>query len=469
MADPERLKQAWDEFLVEALDWEAVVREWRVAPRATPADLRAHLYSRFDLSRGMPVDTLFLRVREELRAALTHVTHPRYFGLFNPSVRPAGVLGDALASLYNAQLAAWSHGAAAIELERLALETLGKGIGFSGSSSSGIHASFTSGGNEANFSALQCALAQRFPQWELVGARGLPPVRVYVSELGHHSILKSARMSGLGDRSVLEIPCDARQRMDLTALQDAIETDRAEGIEPLMVVATAGTTGFGSVDPLQAIGDMAHGHGTWFHVDAAWGGAASLSKRLREVLTGIDQADSVTWDAHKWLSVPIGAGMFFCKHPAAAARAFAVETGYMPPAAGEVSGEPYAVTAQWTRRAIGLKVVMALGELGLEGYARLIDRQADLGDLLRKQLRAQGWEIVNDTPLPVVCFTNDALREGNPEPATVVERIQQRGKCWISSLPWRGEPVLRACITSYQTTELDLEVLLSELAEGAKP
>ena len=132
MADPERLKQAWHEFLVEALDWERTVREWRVAPRTTPADLRVHLYSRFDLARGMPVDTLFLRLREELRAALTHVTHPRYFGLFNPSVRPAAVLGDALASLYNAQLAAWSHGAAAIELERLALETLGRGIGFDG-------------------------------------------------------------------------------------------------------------------------------------------------------------------------------------------------------------------------------------------------------------------------------------------------------------------------------------------------
>lgn len=469
MADPERLKQAWDEFLLEALDWERVVREWRVAPRATPADLRVHLYSRFDLARGMPVDTLFLRVREELRAALTHVTHPRYFGLFNPSVRPAAVLGDALASLYNAQLAAWGHGAAAIELERLALETLGRGIGFEGASSAGIHATFTSGGNEANLSALQCALAHRYPQWAAVGARGLPPVRIYVSELGHHSVLKAARMSGLGDRSVLELPCDARQRLDATALREAIETDRAEGIEPLMVVGTAGTTGFGSIDPLPMIGGIARGYGAWFHVDAAWGGAASVSKRLREALDGIAQADSVTWDAHKWLSVPIGAGMFFCRHPAAAARAFAVQTGYMPPAAGELGAEPYAVTAQWTRRALGLKVVMALGELGLDGYARLIERQADLGETLRKLLKRDGWSIVNDTPLPVVCFTNDALREGAPEPATVVERIQQRGACWISSLPWRGEPVLRACITSYQTTELDLEVLLAELRECARP
>lgn len=465
MADRERLKQAWDEFLVEALDWERTVRGWRVAPRATPADLRVHLYSRFDLARGMPVDTLFLRVREELRAALTHVTHPRYFGLFNPSVRPAGVLGDALASLYNAQLAAWGHGAAAIELERLALGTLGRQIGFAGD----FHATFTSGGNEANLSAVQCALAQRYPQWTAVGARGLPPVRIYVSELGHHSILKSARMSGLGERSVLELPCDAQQRLDPNALIEAIETDRAEGIEPLMVVATAGTTGFGSVDPLPTLGGIARGHGAWFHVDAAWGGAASLSKRLRDSLAGIGQADSVTWDAHKWLSVPIGAGMFFCAHPAAAARAFAIQTGYMPPAAGEIAGEPYAVTAQWTRRALGLKVVMALGELGLEGYARLIERQADLGDKLRAMLRDAGWTLVNDTPLPVVCFTNDALREGRPEPATVVERIQQRGQCWISSLPWRGEPVLRACITSYQTTELDLEALLAELGECAKP
>jgi len=456
--DAARLRSAWEAFLVEALDWERTVREWRVSPRAAPDELRVHLYSRFDLNRGQPLDLLFERVREELRAALTHVTHPRYFGLFNPSVRPAGVLADALASLYNAQLAAWSHGAAALELERLALETLGRGIGFDGS----CHSTFTSGGNEANFSALQCALAQRFPEWSAGGARMLPALRLYVSDQGHHSILKAARMSGLGDGAVTTLPCDATLRFDLEALRAALATDRVAGVVPLMVVGTAGTTGAGAVDPLAALGGIARGVGAWFHVDAAWGGAASLSRRLRPALEGIASADSVTWDAHKWLSVPIGAGMFFCKHPQAAAQAFATTTGYMPQAA--VATEPYAVTAQWTRRALGLKVVMALGELGVEGYAQLIEHQAAMGEQLRAKLRAAGWTLTNDTPLPLVCFTNAALRAGAPDAVTVASRVQERGQCWISSLPLRGETVLRACITSYQTTPADLDALVAELA-----
>ena len=457
--DANRLRAAWDAFLVEALDWEATVRAWRVSPSAKPDALRAHLHSRFDLSRGVPIDALFSRVREELRTALTQVTHPRYFGLFNPSVRPAAVLADALASLYNAQLAAWSHGTAAIELERLALDALGRGIGFEGSG----HATFTSGGNEANLSALQCALAARFPAWSTAGARGLPPLAIYLSEQGHHSILKSARMSGLGDDSVRTLPSDAALRLDVTALRAALRADRAAGVTPLLIVGTAGSTGAGVVDPLMTLGGIAREVGAWFHVDAAWGGAASLVPRLRPALEGIAQADSVTWDAHKWLSVPIGAGMFFCKHPDAAARAFATTTGYMPQPA--VASEPYAVTAQWTRRALGLKVVMALGELGLDGYATLIEHQATMGDALRAKLRAAGWELVNDTPLPVVCFTNAALRASAPGAVTLVERMHARGECWISSLPLRDEIVLRACITSYQTQPADLDALIAELAE----
>jgi glutamate/tyrosine decarboxylase-like PLP-dependent enzyme len=461
--DAERLRAAWESFLVEALDWERTVRGMRVAHRAAPHELRVHLYSRFDLARGQPIDALFERVREELRAALTQVTHPRYFGLFNPSVRPAGVLADALASLYNAQLAAWSHGAAALELERLALETLARALGLAADG----HATFTSGGNEANLSALQCALAHRHPAWREGGVRALPPLRIYVSDQGHHSIQKAARMSGLGDAAVTVLAADAALRFDVDALRAALAADRAAGVEPLMVVGTAGTTGAGAIDPLAALAGTARAAGAWFHVDAAWGGAAGLSPRLKPALAGIGLADSVTWDAHKWLSVPIGAGMFFCRHPESAARAFATDTGYMPKHA--VAAEAYAVTAQWTRRALGLKVVMALGELGLEGYARLIDHQAAMGELLRDKLRAAGWEVVNDTPLPVVCFTDRALREGRPDAATVAQRVQDGGACWVSSLPLRGSGVLRACITSYLTEPHDLAALIAELERCRQP
>ncbi len=451
------LELTWIAFLEEALSWESTVRGWRVSTTMRPDELRASVRARLDLTKANPLDHLFEEVRNVLRAGLTHVTHPRYFGLFNPSVRPAAVLADALASLYNAQLAVWAHGGGAIELERLALETLGERIGFG----PGCHATFTTGGAEANASAVQCALATRFPKWTQSGVRDTPPARIYVSDQGHHSMLKAARMCGLGERSVWEVPTDSSLSMDAVALSRAIDSDLAGGVAPLMVVGTAGATGSGAVDPLPVLHELATAAGAWFHVDAAWGGAASLSRSLAHVLHGIERADSATWDAHKWLCVPSGAGMFFCRHPAAAATAFAITTGYMP--GNSVEYEPYASTMQWTRRAIGLKVVLALGELGLDGYARLIDHQTNMAERLRVQLRARGWTIVNKTPLPVICFTNDLVRKGKPSAVSLANRIQARGHCWISPVLLKGESVLRACITSYQTRQEDLDLLISEL------
>jgi glutamate/tyrosine decarboxylase-like PLP-dependent enzyme len=229
-------------------------------------------------------------------------------------------------------------------------------------------------------------------------------------------------------------------------------------------VGTAGTTGGGVVDPLPVLADIAAGCGAWVHVDAAWGGAAALVPRLRAALDGIERADSVTWDAHKWLSVPMGAGMFFCRHPAAVRAAFDVSTSYMPSTTGVETTDPYMTTVQWSRRAIGLKVFMSLAERGRDGFAEQIDRQARMGDVLRAKLTDAGWTIVNDTPLPLICFTHDDLRSNQTSTADILETIYSRGNVWISDVVLgRKERVLRACITSFRTEEADLEYLINEL------
>lgn len=184
----------------------------------------------------------------------------------------------------------------------------------------------------------------------------------------HHSFVKVARMTGLGTDTLREISTDARFVMDIDALQSRLHTDLQEGWHSLMIVGTAGTTSTGIVDPLNQRAEVATEQGAWFHVDAAWGGSAVLSPRLKAVVAGIERADSITWDAHKWLSVSMGAGMFFCRHPEAIKRAFAITTSYMPNATAGGTVDPYTTTAQWSRRAIGLKVFMALAELGVNGY-----------------------------------------------------------------------------------------------------
>ncbi len=448
----------WQAFAVQAERFQATLRERPVFPTLDPGSLRRRLAETYDFGRPVAPERLLEDLGGLLAEGLVHVTHPRYFGLFNPSVRPVCVLADAMAALYNPQLAAWSHAPAACELEHRALAALKDLIGWPAEVGT---ATFTSGGAESNLSALQCALAWRFPGWDEQGltALGLRPA-LYLSADAHHSFVKAARMAGLGTAAVREVPVDAARRLDLDALEARLAEDRAAGWQPFMLVATLGATGTGVLDPVAALRAVADRHGLWLHADAAWGGSALLSPALRPHLDGIAAADSVTWDAHKWMSVPMGAGMYFCRHPETARRAFAISAAYMPPPQDQGADDPYSATAQWSRRLIGLKVFMAMAELGLDGFGRLIEAQAGLGRYLRARLAAAGWTLANETALPVVCFHRPGVATSR-----LLARLHQGGKVWVSALALPGGPtVLRACITSYHSTEADVDVLLAELA-----
>src|SRR5262249_46635935 len=161
-------------------------------------------------------------------------------------------------------------------------------------------------------------------------------------------------------------------------------------------VATAGTTSAGAIDPVGDLAEIASREGIWFHVDAAWGGAAALVPELRPALGGIEKADSITFDAHKWLSAPMGAGLYLTRHSNVLPRAFGVATDYMPRDAADLEVvDPFMHSMQWSRRFIGLKVFMALLVAGWEGYAEAIRRQVAMGDRLRERLQASGWGVVN--------------------------------------------------------------------------
>ncbi len=458
--------EAWMQLGGEILSFREEVRELPITPRATPEAMRRAVEEVAGLEEGMPLPELVEAMTGLLRTGVVHVTSPRYFGLFNPSVLEGGILGDALAALYNLQLAAWSHAPAACELEGRALELFREALGLPERS----HANFTQGGAEANLSAALAALAHRFPEWTAGGVRALPGIpALYLSDESHHSFVKVARMTGLGMESLREVPVTPRFTMDPEALEARIREDREAGFLPLLVVGTAGTTSTGAVDPLPELARVAREAGAWFHVDAAWGGFAVLSPRLRGAVRGIEEADSVTWDAHKGLSVPMGAGMFFCRHPEAVLKAFALQASYMPPAADGGGVDPWLSTAQWSRRSIGLKVFMALAQVGRQGYGRMVEHQAEMADLLRRRLLQEGWQVANDTPLPVVCATHPDLGRDPCLPGVVVREVQRRGRAWISEVrPGRRDPLVRACITSYRTEEADVEVLVAELEEGRR-
>ena len=241
--------------------------------------------------------------------------------------------------------------------------------------------------------------------------------------------------------------------MRVDALHAAIE----KSANPFLIVGTAGTTGTGAIDPLPEIAQLCREHNLWFHADAAWGGAACVSPRLRQHLDGIEFADSITCDAHKWLSVPMGAGMFFARDRDAVDDAFSVYTPYVPQ--GEKhDADAYASSLQWSRRFIGLKVFMMLATLGEDALAKQIEHHTEIAALLRRRLIDAGFDVINDSPLAVVCIAH-------PESDRIVHEVVARGRCWVSSLLREGKsPVVRICVTNFETSEDDVNVLVDELA-----
>jgi aromatic-L-amino-acid decarboxylase len=426
-----------------------------ILPTVTAEEIRSYLASRYDFARAQPLEQVIADVEKMLRTWQVQVTHPRYFGLFNPSVTLASVIADTLVAMYNPQLANWRTSPAANEMERHTLGWLAAKFGLP----ENAIATFTSGGTEANLSAVIVALTRAFPDYGEHGLRHLhAQPSIYLTEETHHSFSKIAHMTGLGRRALRAIPTDRCLKMNLGELKKRVAEDRINGFLPFLVVGTGGTTAAGVIDPLTEIGHFCREEGLWFHADAAWGGSAILSPNLKRYLAGIDMADSITCDAHKWLSVSMGCGMFFCRHPETVAEAFRADVSYMPGKPVGPAFDPYTTSAQWSRRFIGLKLFLALAHHGEAGYVEMIEHQTRMGDVLREALRSSGWRIVNSTPLPLVCFARDGV-----VPATFLAALQKRQIAWMSEARLGGIPVVRACITSFRTTERHIRWVVDEM------
>ena len=440
---------------------EADIAEGPIVPNETAEHIRTYLAARYDFKQAIAIDEVIADVEEMLRNWQVQVTHPRYFGLFNPSVTLASVVADTLVAMYNPQLANWRTSPAANEIERHTLEWLARKFGLPEDSI----ATFTSGGTEANLSAVVVALTHSFPEYGEHGLRHLTgEPTIYLTEETHYGFNKIAHMVGLGRRSLRRVETGCDQKMNVEDLRKRVAEDREHGFLPVMVIGSAGTTAAGVIDPLPEIGRFCRESGLWFHVDAAWGGAAIVSPSLRGHLAGIETADSITCDAHKWLSVPMGCGMFFCRHRESVAQAFRSSVTYMPgKTAAQImeaseTFDPLTHSAQWSRRFIGLKLFMSLAERGEAGLAGMLEHQTRMGQVLRKALQGSGWHIVNSTPLPVVCFIREGLIASE-----FLAALRERQIAWMSEANLGGVSVIRGCITSFRTTERDIEWVVDEM------
>ena len=452
-------REQWDDLLTQAL----LAAGERIAdgPVAPTIDLDAFRreLGGFDFRAPEPLGRIIDWTVAQLECGVTQMTNPRYFGLFNPAPTFPAQCADRIAAAFNPQLATATTSPAAVEIEAHVIRAVAQRAGLPAETAG----HFTSGGAEANYTALICALTRAEPRFAETGARafsGAPAF--YVSRESHLAWFKIAHQAGIGRAAVRLVATDGTGRMDADALAAAIESDRAAAMVPVMVAATAGTTNAGMIDPLAACAEIASLSGLWFHVDAAWGGGLIASDRFRSRLAGIEQADSVTIDAHKWFAVTMGCGMFFTRDTSILSGVFQASNDYMP--SHHAGRDPYLNSAQWSRRFLGLRLFLSLAAAGWEGYARHVEHAIELTALLEIKLRARGWTIANDSPVAVVCAEPPP---GSPDIPTIVQRVLTSGRAWISAARFETRPVVRACITHGETTPEDVAALV-EAMEAAR-
>jgi glutamate/tyrosine decarboxylase-like PLP-dependent enzyme len=449
------VQERWDDFLTREL---ADAEERVGAGPATPTldrEAIARALSEFDFATPRSLDDVLKWAITQLEHGVVHITHPRYFGLFNPAPSFPAQCADRIAAAFNPQLATATTSPVAVAIENHVIRAVAARAGFPADAAG----HFTSGGSEANATALLCALTRANPAFVADGARAFAGAPVfYASRDSHLAWLKIAHETGLGRDAVRLVTADGSGRMDPQALAEAIAADRAQGRVPVMIVATAGTTNAGMIDPLAACAAVARRFGLWYHVDAAWGGGLIASTRLRGALDGLDEADSVTIDAHKWFATTMGCGMFITRHASALSAAFDVSASYMP--SGNVGIDPYMTSMQWSRRFLGLRLFLSLAAAGWEGHERHVEQAVELAGVLARALIERGWTIRNASPLAVVCAVPPS---GSAAVRTIVQRVLAAGRAWISVANFDGNDVVRACITHGRTTRADLAALVDAL------
>lgn len=423
---------------------------------------------------GRPLEELIAECRTVMDLS-RHNGHPRFFGYVASPSTAIGAYADLIASALNANITCWRSGPAGTEIEQLVVRWLGSLIRYD-DDAKGL---LTSGGSMANMIAL--LIASRCKAGVEVSRKGLwnagPPMTIYASEEVHMSIPKAADVLGFGRDQVRVVACDERQRMRVDQLRSQIEADLNQGFTPICVVGSAGTVNTGVVDPLDRIADVAREFHLWFHVDGAYGAPGVLDQRKTELFAGLERADSVSLDPHKWLFVPVDAGCLLFRDATAAAAAFSTEDADYIKLHGHADDAAFAYWdygVELSRRFRALKVWLTLGYYGVRRLAEAISEDNSLaayfGELVAK---ADDFELLAPVELSICCFryVPAELKENDAELNKLNEKImaavQKGGRAYLSNATVNGKFGLRACITNFRTTKADVDQTVEAVRDAA--
>jgi aromatic-L-amino-acid decarboxylase len=474
--DPEQFRRLGHQAVDLVADYLGGLPERAVFTPMTPGERKTLLDASLPES-GLDAAELLEQCRTQV---LTHPMgngHPRFFGWVNSPPAPLGVLGDFIAAAANPSCAGGDH--AAIYLERCATRWLMELVGFPTENSFGL---LVSGGSMASLTALAAARhrAATTRGWD-VRTEGLqggdrPRLVLYTSAAGHSCIRKSAELLGLGSEAVRVLPTDAAFRMDLNALASALARDRAAGLAPFCVSATAGTVGTGAFDPLDALADFCAAQDLWLHVDGAYGAIAAALPEVAARCRGLARADSLALDPHKWLSVPVECGAVLVRDAQGLRDTFSFVPPYLRTEEGKgFGGLPWfsEYGFQQTRGFRALKLWLVLQQLGRDGVQRQLACHLALaralGDLVDA---APDLERMAPVDLSIVCFRYVPSARSADAGAVdtlnkrIMETVQAEGRAFLTNTMLAGRFALRACVLHYGTTESDLEALVSAVRDA---
>lgn len=375
---------------------------------------------------GKPYDALLAELEQKILPGITHWNHPAFFAYFSITGSQAGVLAELLTAALNANGMLWKTSPALTELETLALRWLRDALGLP----SGLFGIINDTASINSFLALAAAREATGLDVRREGLTGrdLPPLRVYCSEQAHSSIEKGALALGFGQKGVVKIATDGELRMRPDALAGAIARDRAGGVLPVAIVATAGTTSTAAVDPLREIGEIAARERCWLHVDAAYAGSAAICPEYRFLWDGIDYADSIVTNPHKWLFTPIDCSILYTRRPDVLRETFSLVPEYLRTTdTAEINYMDYGL--QLGRRFRALKLWMVMEHYGLERMRDVIRGHVSFAERLASELRARGDVEVLSQSFSVVVFR---LTAGDEATMELLERMNASGTLFVS-------------------------------------
>ncbi len=469
-----------DEFRAAAhhlVDWMADylggdVEKYPVMSQVEPGALRAALPS-VPPVEGEPLQRLLDDAERLVMPGVTHWNHPGFMAYFGVTGSAPGILGEMLATTLNVNGMLWRTSPAATELEEHALDWLRQLIGL-GDGWFGII------NDTASISSLLAIAAARESRPELqVRERGLagradmPVMRVYTSAQSHSSIDKAAITLGLGHENVVHVPVDDAFRMRTDALESLIADDRARGFLPLAAVATVGTTSTTSVDPVPEILRICRANDLWLHVDGAYGGVAGLVPELRHLMDGVDGADSLVVNPHKWLFTPVDCSAFYTRRPEVLKRAFSLVPEYLVTTASDSVTNFMDYGVQLGRRFRAIKLWFVIRAFGSDGLAERIRYHCEMATEFAGWVKADSeWELMAPTPFSVICFRyapqGTSENERDVANAAILERVNATGKVYLSHTKLGGAYTIRVAIGNLRTERRHVAEAWELLCEAAR-